>query len=384
MIRVVFYLFVLLFSYSNVCSQSPDLEEAQSFYNAQEYHKAFEIFKQCAIEDTSNLACVEKAGMSAYRLGDIPNAKKYFIALEQLDSINQTALNQLSVIYEQEKNTPKAIKYYTKLNKLFPDNPIFYRKLAQQYQNAGLLADAFSYYARANKLNPRDMLTLNGLSELFLANQQYAEADSILREGLVIDSMNVNFNLLMAQCQYRLKAYDSTVHYLEKIRYEIDFSPYFNKMLGYSYIQIDSFENSIVYLEKALMDEGSKEYAHYYLATAYEKLENEEYAFHHYEKALEEGISDNVDIYHRNLARIHNDNNALKDAIEHYKDAYKYGKDPLILFFLARASDVYYKDKNIAISYYNRYIKSGHNNPEYIGYSKDRVRYIKEEMHFQN
>jgi tetratricopeptide (TPR) repeat protein len=353
-------------------------------YENQNYKEALAVFESCVESDSTNLNCIEKAGLSAYRLGDIPLAKQHLLQLLKIDTFNSTALIQLSSIYEQEKNTPKAIKYYTALKKQYPQNSIYCRKLGQQYQSAGLLTDAFANFAEALKLNDRDLFTIKGIAEIFLSNKQYYEADSIIRKGLDLDSMNVNFNLLIAQSKYRQKSFDSTVHYLERIKAEIDLSPYFNKLFGYSYIQIDSFEHSIPLLEKALVDEGNKEYAHYYLAIAYENLDNQEYALHHYGKALEEGISENVDLYHRNLAKIYNEKSKLRDAIDHYKDAYKYGKDPLILFFLARACDKYYKDRNIAVNYYQKYIKSGDENEEYIRYAKERKRYLIEQIHFEN
>lgn len=355
--------------------------DALSSYENQDYQKAYDYFSACAKLDSLNIKCHEKAGQSAYRLGDIPEAKQYFHILEKLDTASYVAFSQLSSIYELEKNAPKAIKYYTRLKTLYPENPIYYRKLGQQYQAAGLIKEAFDNYSQAFKKNARDMYSIQGIAEIFIANKQYVEADSLIRKGLLLDSLNVNFSLLIAQSKYRQKAFDSTVHYLEKINYEIDFSPYFNKMFGYAYIQIDSFEKSIPLLEKSLVDEGSKEYAHYYLATAYEKLENEEYALFHYGKALEEGISENVDLYHRSLARLHNDNNELREAISHYQDAYKYGEDPLVLFYLARACDIYYKDKSIAVNYYRKYLKSGEKTTEYIQYSKDRKRALQEQIH---
>lgn len=380
---LLFGLFCLLhLSMAGQIQEFENYSQGLKYYEAQNFVSALKSFEKCLTRDSSRLACYENAGQSAYRLGDIPKAKSYFLELEKLDSLNKTMLVQLSSIYELEKNTPKAIKYYKQLKELSPDNPLYHRKLGQQFQDAGLLQEAFLNYSNAYKLNKRDLFTIKGLAEIFLSNQQYSEADSLLRTALDLDSMNVNFNLLLAQSQYKQKAFDSTVHYLEKIRYEIDLSPYFNKMFGYSYIQIDSFEKSIPLLEKSLIDEGNKEYAHYYLATAYEKLDKPDYALHHYEKALEEGISSNVDLYHRNLAKLFNESNNLRKAIEHYKDAYKYSNDPVLLFFLARASDVYYKDKKIAVNYYSRYIRSEDQmNEEYIKYAKERKRYLQEQIH---
>jgi len=193
--------------------------------------------------------------------------------------------------------------------------------------------------------------------------------------------MNIHLHQLIARSKYKQKEYQGTVDHLTTIDSKIDLTPYFNKMLGYAYIQIDSFETAIYYLEKSLVDEGGKEYAHYYLATAYDKLKNPEYSKHHYLKALEEGISSNVSNYHRSLAKIYNEEGNLKEAIPHYQDAYKYSEDPLVMFYLAMAADKYYADPNVAINYYSKYIKSNHDNLEYMKYSKQRKAHLKELRH---
>lgn len=363
------------------CQNDSLLLLAEQYYENQDYENAFHAYSECYKSDSENEFCLKQAAMSSYRLGDLPKAKTLFEVLVKVDSVNRVGLVQLANIYEQEKNTPKAIKYYSKLTKLFQENSTYYRKLAQQYHNAGLLIEAFSNYNKAYKLNSKDMYALQGITEIFVSNQQYVEADSMLLIGLAADTFNIKMNQLLARSKYKQKEYDQTIYTLERITGRVDLSPYFNKMLGYAYIQIDSFERAIYYLQKSLSDEGSKEYAHYYLATAYEKLENPDYALHHYQEALKEGVSDNVSNYHRNLAKIYNEKNKLKEAIPHYQDAIKYGDDPLLMFFMARAADKYYKDKNIAIRYYGKYLKSSDDNAEYKKYSKDRMIYLKEIRH---
>jgi len=152
-------------------------------------------------------------------------------------------------------------------------------------------------------------------------------------------------------------------------------------MLGYTYIQIDSFDRAIFHLSKAILNEGTKEYAHYNLAVAFEKKEDMESAKYHLQEAIKAGISTNVDTYHRQLARLHTAEGNLKEAIPHYQDAYKYGEDPLILFYLGRASDKYYADKNIALRYYRKFVKSAYEHKEYKDYSKSRIAALKEYLH---
>lgn len=376
-----FSILALIFYCTSTAQLDSLLISASNAYDQQDYVQALDAYTALIAKDSSQIIAYEKAGLAAYKIGDLPRARQLFIQLEQKDSTSKLALAQLASLYEQEQNTPKAIKYYTRLTKNFPDNPIYFRKLAKQYQSAGLKRDASKHYQSAYNLNPRDQLTIKGLAEIYLMDKEYALTDSLLRAGLDMDSMNIHFNLLIANSKYRQKAYDSTVYYMEVIRGKYDFRPHQNKMLGYAYLQVDSLDKSIRYLTKAINDPGTKEYAHYNLGAAYEKKNDTEFALHHYQEAVKAGISEQIDLYHRNVARLFAKEEKLKEAIPHYKDAYKYGEDPLVLFYLARASDVYYKDKNIAIRHYNNFIKSGYDHEEYIQYSKERKRYLKEQQH---
>jgi len=151
--------------------------------------------------------------------------------------------------------------------------------------------------------------------------------------------------------------------------------------LGYSFLQIDSLDQAILFLERSLVDEKNPENALYYLATAYEKKEDMKMAVYYFERTIEAGVSKNQAIYHKNLGRLFDEENQLKKAIKQYEAAYRYSEDPLMLFYLARASDVYYKDKRIAMRYYDRYSKSDSKNAEYIKYAIDRRKYLKEQNH---
>lgn len=362
----------------------PTLTLAHNAYDSQNYEEALSHFQTVLTDDTTNVKVYERAGLSAFRLGDLPIAKELFTNLVAKDSMSMIGLSSLATIFDQENNTPKAIKYYHSLIKYYPDNAINYRKLAQQYQRAGLQKFAVQYYAEALEKNNRDSYAIKGLSELYLRDRKYSKADSLLTHGLKQDSMNISLNLLKAQNKYLQKAYDSTVYYMEVIRGKYDFRPHQNKMIGYAYVQIDSLDKAIHYLTQAINDPGTKEYAHYNLGVAYEKKGDTEYALHHFQEAVKAGISEDIDLYHRNVARLYSSQEDLKSAIPHYQDAYKYGEDPIVLFYLGRASDNYYKDKNIAIRYYTKFLNSTYEHPEYKDYSKKRIRYLKEYQHQNN
>ncbi|MEM9544758.1 MAG: tetratricopeptide repeat protein [Bacteroidota bacterium] len=375
---------VLLLCTPFIATAQSDLRNAEKHFNEGNYLKAVVSAEQCHSKDSLEISCVEILANAFNKLGDQANAKKYFHKLEKLDSTNLNSYIQLAAIYEQQQRLPRAIKYYSKLNNMLPENPIYFRKNAKLFESVNDNQEAFRLYAQAFKLNPRDILTIKGLAELLIGNNQMMVADSLISSGLEMDSENISLYYLLARSKYKQKQYDSVTFILEGLRGKIDLNSYYNKLLGYSYLQIDSVELAIQKLQLALVDEPESEKLHYYMATAYEKQENAEGALDHYQKAAQYGRSPDLDLYHRNTARIAHQENKYKMAIAHYRDAFKYSEDPVILYYLASISDSYYKDKSIAINYYRRYIKSGHSNNEYQEYANRRSRYLKEIQHQSN
>ncbi len=373
----------LLFLTSSIEGQL-DSSKAESEYQNGNYQQAISQAEQCIAEDSTNIACIEIIANASNKLGDQAKAKEYYHKLEKIDSSNTNAFIQLATIYEQQQRVPRAIKYYSLLNKMLPDNPVYYRKNAKLHKAINDNKKAFQLYAKANKLNSRDILTLKGLAELCVANNQMILADSLIQCGLDIDAENISMYYILARSKYKQRQYDSVTVILEGLRGQIDLNSYYNKLLGYSYLQIDSIDLAIQKLRLALVDEEESEKLHFYLASAYEKKEDIDGALEHYERAVKFARSPDLDMYHRNTARLANKEKKYKKAIAHYRDAYKYGEDPAILYYLATICDTYYKDKSIAINYYKRYLKSGHSNSEYREYAKNRSRYLKEVQHQTN
>lgn len=347
----------------------------------QEYQKAYDYFIDCTVKDTSNHYCIEQAGLAAYRMGSMKKAKDLFHKIENKSSFFKSSAIYLANIYEQEEHIPRAIKYNIRLRDSFPENALYHRKLGSLLMKANLPMEAFPEYSEALKLNPEDITTIKGVAELFINNNQLEDADSLLRVGLGLDSFNIGLNYLFARNFYKAKEYDSTAMVLWKIRGLVDLPNYYSKMLGYSFLQIDSVDKAIFYLEKSLVNEGDPEFAHYYLGNAYELKGDLISAVYHFDKAIEAGVSKGVHLYYRNKARILHDENDLGEAIKAYEWSYRLNPDPVLLYYLGSASDKYYKDKNIAIRYYEKYIRSSHDEPAYKKYAAQRVRYLKEMRH---
>lgn len=367
-------------------TQSTDslIRIADAYIGVQDHQSAIPILKDALQTDTNNISILFKIGTSSQRLGDFRSAKEYLLKLEKLDTIVHSYARPLATIYETEDNAAKAIKYYTRISKIQPDNALYYRKLGQQYFRAGETGDAFKNFSKAYAINEKDFFTVQGLSDIYLVNKQYAEADKVLRKAIEYDKENMKLQMSYAGSKYKQAQYDTSAMVLYSIRGRVDFNNYYNKMLGYSLMQIDSTEQAIRYLRKSLVNEGNPEIAHYYLARAYEDMEDLEYATHHLEKAIESGITKNIKSYHSNLARLLEEEGNKRGAIKNYEAALRYSGDPIYLFYLGRLTDEYYKDKSVAIRYYDKYAQSKDENIEYKRYAVDRKRYLREQQHFTN
>lgn len=338
-----------------------------------------QIAELCYHGDSTRIDCLKTMAEECLRSGDQANAKLYYHKITKKDSSDAQAYINLASIYEQQLQLPKAIKYYTIVNKLLPDEALYYRKNAALYHSYNDLRMAYQLYARANKLNPKDVLSLKGLAEIAMSNDNMALSDSLIRAALQLDTMHIAINYLQAKSKYKQQHFDSVTFVYHRISGQVDLNSYHNKMLGYAYLQIDSVDLAISKLQLALTDDPESEKLHYYLATAYEKQDNIQGALDHYERAVKHAISPDLDLYHRHVGRIANGEKLYQKAISAYQDAYKYGDDPVILYYLAACTDHYYKDKSIAINYYSKYLKSDHNHAAYKDYAAKRMRYLKEQ-----
>ena len=375
------FLFTFYISICAVLVTGQNLSKAQIAIDEKDYLTALSLYTSCYESDTTNIHCLYQSALAASKCGDNTTAKNLFLQLEKKDTLLQQTWINLGALYEEEENPPKAIKYYTRLHNDNPTNATYTRKLGRLYRSANNRIDAWKYYAMAYKTNPRDIKTAKGLAELAMANSQAELADSIILAALKIDSTHIGLNLLRAKMMYKNKSYEETANILESVLSRYDFNTYYHKLYGYALVQIDSTNKAIFHLTRALESTPEDEKVHYYLARAYEDIGDNKAAIFHFEKATDFSISPSLDKYFKNLARLYDEQKDLPKAIEAYKESYRYGQDPKILYYLARASDIYYKDKSIAIKYYSRYIKSKDDTKSYKAYAKQRKQYLKEVKH---
>lgn len=369
---------VLLSAYTFVEIQAQDCKQADSLLIQQAYISAISKYLQCCQSENYSNRCQLGLASCYIQAGDYAKARDIYHALES-DSLYYTeAISKLALIYDSQQNLPKAIKYYVALHKMYPENSNYLRKLGSLYLEGREKGEARLYYQKALKINPDDVLAIQDLTEMYVNNEEWNTADSLVDTGLQADSLHIGLQLIKARIKYRMKDYASTAQILNKLTGQTELNNYYNKLLGFSWMQIDSLDKAIFHLQKSLLDESDKEYALFYLALAYEKKKEYDKSEWYFQEAIKAGISNNLGQYHRGLARIYTSNDEFTKAIQAYQNSLTYDDNGEAYFYQGNLAEQCFKDKSKAINYYQMYLKTAPTNAEFATLARQRIKVLKE------
>ena len=362
-----------------------DIEEqykkAVELMSANQYEKALDYIYECHRSDGRNLDYTNKLGYCYFRLGNYKEAKYNFESALKMDSINTYALSNLASIYEREVNYFKAQSLYNQLIEMDSTNSYYFKQNAAIALKTGDLLNAIKLYTKAHQLNENDQVTIIQLAEIYLSMDAPEYAETFAKKGMEIDSSNIQMLYTNARVKNELKQYPRVVDLVEKAMLQGDSTIYYERLLSVAYLQVDSLEKALFHLNRMVDLKKDTEHTHHYLALAYDELGDFEKSKIHYEKAIEKGISKKVPRYHTDLAILYELNKDYKKAYDHYLAANRYSDDPKLLFHIAQNADNYFKDKNIALRYYQKYIKT--KDSTFKEYTEQRITQLKEDIHFQ-
>ena len=353
--------------------------------NNYQYQKAVDIFFECNRSDYKNNDYLQKLAYSYMKLGDYGEAKLSYKSLLKRDSSIAKAWIDLGGIYEKELNYKKAGDCYSNLLEIDSTNSFYFRQNAFIAKKRKNFIAAIAFFNKAYELNEKDMVVIVELSELMLRFQQPEPALAIVEKALTMSPNNLKLLYSKANILNAQKNYPEVITTLRHTMEIGDTVQYFQKLIGLAYLKTEEYDSCIYHLMEIVTKDQASEHTHSQIAQAYSGKGMLDSSAVHYELAIDYGISKNVVNYYRNLAMVLDSKKKLKPAINAWKKAIemedKDDPQPIAYFYLAQDCDNYYKDKNIAIRYYEKYLRSGH--PQYPDYVKKRISYLKGVMHQQ-
>ena len=356
-------------------------EEGMQAIAANQFQKAIDAFYECQREQPDNQDLISKLAYCYYRQGNYPEGKLYYRKLLQLDSTNISAISNLASIYEKELNYREAGKFYEHLLQIDSSNSYYFRQHGFLLKRQGVLLKAIIQFNKSHALNPYDLTVIDELAQLYLKLEALPYAMDFAKKGMALDSNNIRILYTTAKINNELKKDHKVIRLINRAMAQGDSTTYYQKMLSISYLQVDSIDAAIFYLNRIINKKQDSEHTHHYLALAYQKKENTEKSIFHFKQAIDKAISKRTSRYHGDLAAVYEMEKEYRKAINHYQAAYNYSGKARYLFFLARNQDLYYRDKNIAIRNYQKYLKT--TDQQHRSYAQNRITQLKEIVHFQ-
>lgn len=381
----IFLLLITIVAAAQEPSGSLDLqvkyEQALEKINAFQFDQAIQLLSTCYIKDPQNKEYLRRIAYCNFQLGRYPDAKMFYNQVIKQDSSDTQAISSMGSIYEQENNYREALSYYVYLTMIDSTNSYAYKHCGNAALYLGWANEAVTFYLKAHELNESDMEVIDKLSSLYIASDQLEYAETILNRGLARDPNNIRLLQNKARLFNKRKDYQVVIHAIEKTMAQGDTSDYYQMTIAVAYLQLDSIERSIYNLEHIIRREKDTEHTHQYLGMAYREKGDLDKSVEYFQKAIEKGISEKIDTYHGDLAAVHETRGDFRKAIEHYQRAYDYKAKPRYLFFLARNNDLAYKDKRMALKYYEQYLHT--KDQEFREYTEQRMGQLKELLHFR-
>jgi tetratricopeptide (TPR) repeat protein len=342
------------------------------------YEECLQIHEDCAWEDSLRLSAV--VGLAAYEVQAYAQAKKYLVwAFESGDS-SALVLQKLAMLMEDELNYPRAIKYKKLSVQQDSTHAQGWYQLGQLYLKAELPLEAGVAFAKAVSLKPEDYKARVKLADILVPNGQADLADSLIQAGIQQDSTNVLLQLSAGKIAYYLDSFAKAISHFDRAEQSIDLPIKYARMKGISLYRSDSFALAMRYLRNALVD-TERDYIHYYMGMCFLGLEDSASAARQFELALEESYAKGIPLYCDYRANIYEQNGDYRKAIDLYEEAYRRSEDGKYLIRIANAYDRLYDDKNVAIRYFNKYLKTQQD--KYRSYAEERVSILKSYEHMK-
>lgn len=354
--KLSYLLIVLLFQLNRVDAQSQvDRNVVMDLFQNMQYEDAISYLLAAQKADTLNLQTLGYLGYAYYMDDDMANANKYYQKMLDVDSNNVSANQYFSNIYNNSE-PDKALIYTRRLINSNPQKAVYYRKMGDLFKRINQKDSAFIYYEQAFRLMPADSKNGGALADLLIDQKNYASADSIIDEGLVRDSLNINYLRLQIRSSYEVGAYEKVIIPGERMmRIGVGSSTMFNQIV-LSYYNLKLYRDCIRVCDFLIERGMAGENIFYYAAKSYAKLREFDKSNELLKTCLGLAISNTAEYYYHALGDNYEEMKQYKKAIAQYDTAYYLFKNPLMLYDCGRILDGNLKNNEAAKKYYTKYI----------------------------
>jgi len=380
--KFIIVLTLFFTAWTTYAQHNPEEDSVDYYYENYRFQSVINYIKKHKIHTTANQNILVHSYIQLGRYGD---AIYVLTTLIESEPENIKYKIELAKLYLKMNSLDKALLIFNQLSKKDTKNPYYWRKIAQILEKSFMIPGALKAYQKALKINPNDQESGENYAKLLLKIKEFKTADSIANHFLNKNYPNkLPFLKLKLKASYLQKNYEEVVSTANRLFALNDSSLVTIKLLGITEYKLGNYSRSIDLLSLLLDEKIEEEQVYFYLGVAYRASKNHKEANKHFNAAIQASVSENIAAYYTQLAANYQEMGEFSKAIEAYKIAYESSNEKQLIYHIARAYDLYYKDKTVAINYYKKYISFNDSSEKnYFIYSKERLKQLKAMRHFE-
>jgi tetratricopeptide (TPR) repeat protein len=361
------------------------------------FQKAISALNEAKKLEPENIQNLLMLGSCYSSNGNDNYAKFIFTEVLLLDADNQNAKINLGSILLSLDEFEHASKIYESLVKSDSLNAYFYSQLGICNYKVGNIKSAIENFEKSISLHNSSSKVILMLAKLSYDDKDYDKALEVLQYGLTQNSKNKQLNKMLGDVFYKKDKYhEAIIKYLYATTIG-DTSANIYQKLGMSYYYL-SFTSSFINTEirtlklkeginalnTAVCKDPDDPVSWLYLGLCHKELNEHDTAIKYFEETLNKVFPDYLGEVFYNLGLSYDKVGKYVESIHSYKEALSYKPDKqLINFYLANIYDRYYKDKSVAVLYYQKFVdESIEADENLIGYSLNRIKALSQEAKF--
>lgn len=380
----IFTIFLITSSFAQVSDLEIDSIYQQGLRYLDQYHfdEAVKCLYLCQRERHGQPVYHYALAQAYEQMGNIQDARLFYKKAHSLDSLEVKYLMALGNIELQRRDYDSAQSYFRTTVGLDSTNSFYHKQLGKACYYANDLACALQSFQYSIFYNNRDLETVVLMAQIYYDNQNYEACLEWIMKGLRLDAKNPRLLNLKLRSEVKLEDYELALLTADRILETGDSSYQVLKFYGIALNKTEHYESAIEILEP-LLGQKEDEGLHFYLGDSYGKIGNPEKSISHLEiAAYSFGIGPMVWRYFFTLSGLYSEIGNTKLALRYMERTYDLHPEPLLLYQLARLTDLYYLDKQMAVNRYNQYLAT--EDSLYREHAMDRISELKRHLHQSN
>ena len=383
-LTVILFLFCSQMVGAQVSDQKMDslYQEGLRYMDQYNFEMAVKCFYNCQRERNDQPVYHFALGQAYEQMGNIQDARLFYQKAHSLDSLDVKYLMALGNIALQRQDYQAARNYFQRTLLLDSTNSYYHKQLGKACYYANDLGCTIQSFQYSLYYNNRDLETTVLLAQIYYDNKEYEICLEWIMKGLRLDVQNPRLMSLQLRAEVKSEDYEAAILTAERILEIRDSSYQVLKYYGIALNKTEEYQKSIEVLAP-LLDQKEDEGLHYYLAESYAEVGEVAKSIEHLEiAAYKFGIGPMVWRYFHKLSRLNSETGKTKLALRYMERAYDLNPEPLILYQLARLTDTYYQDKQMAMNRYNQYLAT--DDSLFRDNVMDRISELKRYLHQSN